>query len=138
MSRIVAIDYGSKRTGIAVTDPLKIIATPLDTLHSKDLIDFFKKYHQTEVIERFVVGMPKKLDNTETNNTALVVSFVNLLKKHFPDIPVVYIDERFTSSIALQTMIDGGMSKKDRREKGNVDKISATLILQSYLEQNKI
>jgi putative holliday junction resolvase len=138
MPRIVAIDYGSKRTGIAVTDPLKIIATPLDTLHSKDLIDFFKKYHASEIIEKFVIGMPKKLDNSETNNTGLVVSFVNLLKKHFPNIPVVYIDERFTSSIALQTMIDGGMSKKDRQIKGNVDKISATIILQSYLEQQNI
>lgn len=138
MGRILAIDYGSKRCGMAVTDPLKIIATSLDTVHSKDIIDYLKKYTVTEQVEVFVVGMPKKLDNTDTNNTALVTNFVNLLKKSFPQIPISLMDERFTSVMAKQAMLDGGMSKKDRRNKENVDKISATIILQDYLVRNQI
>jgi len=137
MSRIIAIDYGSKRVGLAVTDPLQIIATSLDTVHSKDVIAFLKEYEHRESIEAFVVGMPKRLDNTDTNATPLVQAFVKNLRKNFPTIPIYLHDERFTSSMALQTMIAGGMKKKDRREKANVDKISATIILQSYLEQRK-
>ncbi|MES2732982.1 MAG: Holliday junction resolvase RuvX [Bacteroidota bacterium] len=135
MGRIVAIDYGSKRVGLAVTDPLQIIATALDTVHSKDVIAYLKAYEAKEGIDVFVVGMPKRLDNTETNATPLVKAFVKNLQKNFLSIPVYLHDERFTSSMALQTMIDGGMKKKDRQVKGNVDKISATIILQSFLEQ---
>ena len=136
MGRIVAIDYGSKRVGLAVTDPLKIIATPLDTIHSKDVISFLKSYDQKESIEAFVLGLPKKLDNSDTNNTQQVLNFEKGLKKNFPDKAIYLIDERFTSKIALQTMIAGGMKKKDRRDKTNVDKISAVIILQSFLERN--
>ena len=137
MDRIVAIDYGSKRVGLAVTDPLQIIATSLDTVHAKDVIQYLKDYQVREGIECFVVGMPKRLDNTDTNATSLVKAFVKNLGKNFPSIPIHLHDERFTSVMALQTMIAGGMKKKDRREKANVDKISATIILQSFLEQKK-
>lgn len=137
MSRLLAIDYGAKRTGIAVTDPLQIIATALETVRTHDLMDFLKKYSQTESIEAFVVGMPRRLDNTDTDNTPRVVSFVKALKKSFPDTPVHTHDERFTSSMALQSMIASGTKKSDRREKGNIDKISATIILQSYMESRR-
>ncbi|MBC7921950.1 MAG: Holliday junction resolvase RuvX [Ferruginibacter sp.] len=138
MGRIVAIDYGSKRVGLAVTDPLQIIATALDTVHAKDVLAYLKQYESNEEIEAFVVGMPKRLDNTDTNATPLVKSFVKNLQKNFPATPVHLHDERFTSAMARQTMIDGGMKKKDRRNKANVDKISATIILQSFLEQKKV
>ena len=137
MSRLLAIDYGAKRTGIAVTDPLQIIATALDTVRTHDLMDFLKKYSQTESIEAFIVGMPRRLDNTDTDNTPRVVSFVKALKKSFPDIPIHTHDERFTSSMALQSMIASGTKKSDRREKGNIDKISATIILQSFMESRR-
>lgn len=138
MGRILAIDYGSKRVGVAVTDPLKIIASALDTIHSKDILNFLKVYTEKESVEAFVVGMPVNLDGEATNNTPQVKGFVNSLKKAFPDIPIHLHDERFTSSMALQTMIASGYSKKDRREKGNIDKISATIILQSYMESKGI
>lgn len=137
MARIIAIDYGSKRTGIAVTDPLQIIATALDTVRSHELIDFLKRYAIAETIESFVVGMPKTLDNTDTNNTPLVKGFIKQLKKQFPDTPIFEHDERFTSKIALQTMIAMGSKKSDRRDKTNIDKMSATIILQSYLESKQ-
>lgn len=135
MSRIVAIDYGTKRVGLAVTDPLKIIATALDTIHSKDVIQFLKDYHAKEGIEMFVVGMPKRLDGTATHATKHVDAFLNLLKKHFPSHAIETHDERFTSKIALDAMVAGGTSKKYRQEKGNIDKVSAVIILQSYLEK---
>jgi putative Holliday junction resolvase len=135
VGRLVAIDYGTKRVGLAVTDPSKIIATPLDTVHSKDVVQFLKNYDQKEGIEAFVVGNPKNLNNKDTNATLLVKHFLNLLKKNFPEKPVYLIDERFTSKIAFNAMIEGGMKKKDRRNKSNIDKISAVIILQSYLEQ---
>jgi putative holliday junction resolvase len=134
MPRILAIDYGAKRTGIAVTDPLQIIATALDTVRTHDLLEFLKKYVLHEEIQAFVIGMPKRLDNTDSDNAARVMAFIKVLKKNFPDIPVHTHDERFTSSMALQSMIAGGSKKSDRREKGNIDKISATIILQSYME----
>ncbi len=134
MGRIVAIDYGTKRVGIATTDPLKIIASALETVHSKDIITFLTQYLTKEEVEAFVVGMPVRLDGTDTDNTPHVKGFVKLLKKTFPEIPVHLHDERFTSAIALQTMLDMGSSKKDRKEKGNIDKLSATIILQSYME----
>lgn len=137
MGRILAIDYGLKRTGIAVTDTNRIIATALETVESGTLIDFLATYFQKEPVDQLVVGMPKRLNNEDTDMTAPVKKLIEELGKKFPDKPVALIDERFTSSIALQSMIDGGMSKKNRRVKGNVDKISATLILQSYMESNK-
>lgn len=137
MGRILAIDYGAKRTGIAVTDPLQIIASALDTVPSYQLIEYLKKYAAAEPVEAFVVGMPKRLDNTDTNNTPLVKAFVKKLQATFPDLPVHLHDERFTSSMALKSMIAGGTKKKDRREKGNIDKVSATIILQSFMESRR-
>ncbi len=138
MSRILAIDYGTKRVGLAVTDPLKIIASALETVHSKDVIEFLKAYIETEEVESFVVGMPVNLDGEDTNNTSHVKGFVKKLQTTFPDIPIHLHDERFTSKIALQAMIASGYSKKDRRVKGNIDKISAVIILQSYMEKEGI
>lgn len=137
MSRIIAIDYGSKRVGLAVADPLKIFAFPLETVHSKDVIEFLKSYEAKEGIECFVIGMPKTVSNEDSDNARLVRIFIQLLQKNFPGKAIHEIDERFTSSIALDAMIRGGMKKKDRQVKGNVDKISAAIILQSYLEQHK-
>lgn len=137
MGRIVAIDYGTKRVGIAVTDPLKIIATALDTVHSKDLENYLKAYHSKEHIEAFVVGMPRQTNtDQESDNANNVKHFLNRLKKVFPTTPIHLEDERYTSSLAMDTMIRGGMKKKDRQIKGNIDKISAVIILQSYLEKN--
>ncbi|WP_210488452.1 Holliday junction resolvase RuvX [Rufibacter aurantiacus] len=137
MGRILAIDYGVKRVGLAVTDPLQIIASGLDTVHAKDLHTFLAQYCQKEEVEAFVVGMPKHLDSSATNNTQHVVGFVRKLQKQFPDKKVITHDERFTSRMAFQTMIDAGLGKKARANKETVDKISATIILQSYLESRQ-
>ena len=134
MSRILAIDLGTKRTGLAVTDPLQIIATALETVPTQDLITYLKKYMDKETVEIIVMGMPKRLNNEDSDTTALVKQYIEKLKTEFPAKTIASIDERFTSSMALDAMIAGGMKKKDRREKGNVDKISATIILQSYME----
>lgn len=134
MGRIISIDYGTKRTGLAVTDPLKIIATALDMVRSHDLMNYLKNYVQQEEVEAFVVGLPKQLDNTPSSVAPQVEAFVKSLRKNFPDKPVHRVDERFTSQMAQQAMIASGMKKKDRREKGNVDKISAVIILQSFME----
>jgi putative Holliday junction resolvase len=136
MARIVAIDYGNKRVGIAVTDPLKLIATPLETIHTQDIFSYLKAYTQQHQVEAFVVGMPKKLDNTPTDVTSAVIGFVRKLQKEIPGIPVHTLDERFTSKMAFQAMIAGGLKKKDRQNKATVDKVSAAIILQSYLEAN--
>ncbi len=133
MGRIVAIDYGKKRTGLAVTDPLRIIATALETVSTPDLLAFLKAYTQKESVDEFVIGMPKTLRNQDSEIAPLVRKFIEELRLNFPTKSVHEVDERFTSSMAQQTMIDGGMKKKDRQVKGNVDKISATLILQSFL-----
>lgn len=135
MGRILAIDFGLKRTGLAVTDPLQIIASPLDTIPTDALIGWLKNYVTTEDVERIVIGMPVKHDMSDTHTTAPVRKFVEQLKAEMPSIPLSLEDERFTSKMARQTMILGGMKKKDRREKSNVDKISATIILQSYLSR---
>lgn len=134
MPRIIAFDYGTKRTGIAVTDPLQIIATGLTTIHPKDIVDFLKKYMENEQVERFVVGEPKQMDGSESQSAPLVNAFVHLLKKNFPDIPVERIDERFTSKIASGIIAQSGLGKTKRKDKSLVDVISATIILQSYLE----
>lgn len=138
MGRIVGIDYGTKRVGLSVTDSLQLIATTLETVHSKDVIKFLQDYDKEEGIEAFALGMPKNLDNTATNNTIHVQNFKKQLAKAFPDKKIHEIDERFTSSIAQQTMIAGGMKKKDRQNKANVDKISAVLILQTYMEMKDL
>lgn len=137
MGRIVAIDFGAKRVGIAVTDPLKMIASPLETVSTSSIIPFLKNYHAVEKIELFVLGMPKNTLNKATHATPLVLAFEKKLQETFTTIPIKKIDERFTSKMALDTMISGGTSKKYRREKGNIDKISATIILQSYLESTQ-
>ena len=137
MPRIVAIDYGTKRTGLAVTDPLRIFATGLETVPSAEVLVYLRKYDEQEGIESFVVGMPKTLNNEASENARFVSAFIEQLKKQFPEKAIFLIDERFTSSMALDTMIRGGMSKKDRKIKANVDRISATIILQSYLEMKR-
>ena len=134
MPRILAIDYGLKRTGIAVTDPMQIIATALETVETPQLISFLKKYFEKEQVSEMVIGMPKRLDNTDSDTAAAVRKFIELFKQNFPQTPITEVDERFTSSLALDAMISGGMKKKDRQVKGNVDKISATLILQNYMQ----
>jgi putative Holliday junction resolvase len=134
MGRLMAIDYGAKRIGLAVSDPMQIIATSLDTVSTKGIFEYLKIYNQKEGIDAFIVGMPKQLNNTDSSNAPLVKKFVKQLQVQFPDKPLHLTDERFTSSIALQTMIAGGMKKKDRRDKANVDKISAVIILQSFME----
>jgi putative Holliday junction resolvase len=134
MGRILAIDYGQKRTGLAVTDPLRIIATPLETVPSFELITFLKSYLQKETVDEFVIGMPKTLMNEDSEIAPLVRKFIEVLKKTFPDKPVHLADERFTSSMAQRALIEGGMKKKDRQVKGNVDKVSAAIILQSFME----
>lgn len=134
MGRIVAIDYGLKRTGIATTDPQKIIASPLETVPTSELLEFLRQYHQTEQIEKIVVGMPKNLQGEDTDATKPVEAFVSKLERQFPKIEVSLIDERFTSKMALDAMIAGGMKKKDRQKKENVDKISAAILLQSYMD----
>jgi putative Holliday junction resolvase len=134
MGRILAIDYGQKRTGLAVTDPLRIIATPLETVPSFELITFLKSYLQKETVDEFVIGMPKTLLNEDSSIAPLVRKFIEVLKKTFPDKPVHLTDERFTSSMAQRALIEGGMKKKDRQVKGNVDKVSAAIILQSFME----
>ena len=130
----MAIDYGKKRTGLAVTDPLRIIATALETVETSNLQTFLKAYLQKESVDEFVIGMPKTLKNEDSETAPLVRKCVEELKANFPGKPIHEIDERFTTSMAHRAMIDGGMKKKDRQVKGNVDKISATIILQSYLE----
>jgi putative holliday junction resolvase len=134
MGRILAIDYGTKRTGLAVTDSLRIIATALDTVETIKLIEFLKKYFQKETVDEVVIGMPRQLNNTDSATAPAVRKFIESFSKTFPGKPIQTIDERFTSSIAQRAMIDSGMKKKDRQTKGNVDKISATLILQDYLQ----
>ena len=132
--RILAFDYGTKRIGVAVTDPLQIIATGLDTIHPKDIIEFLKKFLLTEQVELFVVGEPKQMDGTPSQSAQHVKGFITLLKKNFPTIPVETIDERFTSKMAAATIAQSGFKKSDRQNKERVDTISATIILQSYLE----
>ena len=133
MSKIVAIDYGRKRVGLAATDELQIIASGLTTVHSSELIDYLKDYVSKNDVETFVVGEPKNLDNTPSEFAEGIDNFVKHLVKTFKEIKVVRVDERFTSKMAFQTMIDSGLKKKARRNKALVDEISAVIILQSYL-----
>lgn len=136
MARLLAIDFGKKRTGIAVTDELQIIASGLTTVNTEEIFIFLKEYTSNEKVELFILGKPKQMDNSDSESEALILPFLKKLEKLFPTIPVKRVDERFTSKMAFQTMIDGGMNKKQRRNKALVDEISATIILQSYLYSN--
>lgn len=137
MSRILAIDYGKKRTGIAVTDPMQIIANGLTTVPTHTLMDFLINYVQKEQVERIIIGHPKQMNNEDSENMKNIVPFMNQLKKKMPQMPVELVDERFTSVLAHQAMLTGGLKKKDRKNKALVDEISATIILQSYMESRK-
>lgn len=137
MARILAIDYGLKRTGIAVTDPFKIIATGLTTISSPELIRFLKDYFLKESVELVIIGEPKNWDDTDTHATPLVKTIIKKLKKEFPAMPIRTVDERFTSKMASQAMIDMGMKKMQRRNKALVDEIAATIMLQEYLRSNE-
>lgn len=137
MSRILAIDYGKKRTGVAVTDILQMIANGLTTVSTPELMDFILKYVEKEPVERIIVGHPKQMNNEDSENMKRITPFVNQLRKKLPNIPVELVDERFTSVLAHQAMLDGGLKKKARQNKALVDEVSATIILQSYLETKK-
>ena len=137
MARIIAIDYGAKRTGIAVTDPLGIIAQPLETVATHTLMDFLRSYIARESVERIIVGLPKQMDGSNSENFRRIEPFVNRLRKEIPSIPVEYYDERFTSVLAHRAMIDGGVGKMARRDKAMVDRISAAIILQGYMDSKK-
>ena len=134
MGRILGIDYGRKRTGVAVTDPLKIVAGNLATVPTHTLMQFIKDYIAREPVERIVIGLPTQLNGEPSESMKYITPFVNRLRKELPDMPVVMYDERFTSTIAHQAMIDGGMKKSDRRDKARVDAIAATIILNDYLQ----
>ena len=136
MARILCIDYGAKRTGIAVTDPLQIIATALTTIESKELIPFLKKYFSTEPVELIIIGEPKNWDESDTHATPLVKEVIKKLQNEFPLVPVKTVDERYTSKMAKDAMLEMGMKKKDRRNKGNVDQIAAAIMLQEYLRNS--
>jgi putative holliday junction resolvase len=136
MARIICIDYGGKRTGLAVTDPFKIIATALTTIETKELISFLKKYFQQEQVELILIGLPTNWDDSDTHATPLVKAAIQKLTKEFPAIPIKEVDERYTSKLATRAMIDMGMKKKQRQVKGNIDQIAATIMLQEYLNSN--
>jgi putative Holliday junction resolvase len=138
MSRILSIDYGKKRTGIAVTDPLKIIATGLTTVETPKMVQFLKDYLSREEVELIIIGMPSNLDDSDTHATPLVRKFIETLHRFFPAIPVREVDERFTSKMASQAMLDMGLSKKQRQNKAMVDEIAATIMLQDYMRSNDI
>ncbi len=129
----MAIDFGKKRTGIAVTDELQIIASGLTTVNTDELLSFLKTYISKNKVELFLIGKPKQMNNTDSESEILILPFLKNLEKQIPQIPILRVDERFTSKMAFQTMIDGGLNKKQRRNKALVDEISATIILQSYL-----
>ena len=133
MARILAIDYGKKRTGIAITDELQIIASGLTTVNTKELLSFLENYIQSEKVELFIIGEPKQMNNEVSESEQLITPFMERLKIKIPTIPIKRVDERFTSKMAFQTMIDSGLSKKKRQNKALVDEISATIILQTYL-----
>ena len=133
MAQLLAIDYGTKRTGIAVTDEFQIIASGLTTVDTKELLAFLKDYTTKEKVELFVIGEPKQMNNKVSESEADILSFIEKLKKAIPDIPIARVDERFTSKMAFQTMIDSGLKKNQRKNKALVDEISATIILQSYM-----
>lgn len=134
MARILAIDYGGKRTGLAVTDPLQIIATGLETIESRDLIPWLKRYLLQEKVELIIIGLPKNWDESDTHGTPLVEAAIKKIQKEFPAMHLKTVDERYSSKMAKDAMLEMGMKKKDRRDKKNVDLIAATIILQEYLQ----
>ena len=134
MARILAIDYGGKRTGIAVTDPMQIIATGLTTIASHELVPFLKKYFLQEEVELIIIGLPKNWDDSDTHGTPLAEAAIKRLKKEFPLMPLKTVDERYTSKMAKDAMLQMGMKKKDRRDKKLVDEIAATIMLQEYMQ----
>ncbi len=133
MARILAIDYGLKRTGIAVTDPLQIIATGLTTIETKTIWVFLKNYFATELVEKVVIGEPKNLDGTDTHGTKPVEDFIKKFKKDFPAMPIIGVDESYSSKNAVKALIASGVKKKDRQVKGRIDEMAATIILQEYM-----
>ena len=133
MARILSIDYGGKRTGLAVTDPLQIIATGLETIDSRELIPWLKKYLSVEEVELIIIGLPKNWDESDTHGTPLVEAAIKKIQKEFPVMPLKTVDERYSSKMAKDAMLEMGMKKKDRRVKGNVDVIAATIFLQEYM-----
>ncbi len=135
MGRVVALDYGKKRTGVAVTDPLQLIASGLTTVATDELISFLRTYLEEEDVTRFIVGEPKQMNNTPSEAEMFIAPFLTRLRKVFPDVPIERQDERFTSKMAVQSMIEGGVKKKKRRDKALIDEISATIILQAYLNR---
>ena len=137
MGRILSIDYGKKRTGLAVTDPLQIIAGGLATVSTSELFDYLQQYVAREAVERIVIGEPRQPNGQPSENLARVQQFVNRWRKQRPDIPIEYYDERFTSVLAHQAMLDAGLKKKTRQDKALVDEISATIILEDYLRSRK-
>lgn len=137
MGRILALDYGRKRTGIAVSDVLQIIANGLTTVPSHELLVFLQNYVEKEQVERIIIGLPRQMSGELSESMNYIEPFVRRLKKTFPEIPVEFVDERFTSVLAHRAMIDGGLKKKERQNKALVDEISATIILQSYLENKR-
>lgn len=137
MGRLLAIDYGKKRTGIAVTDTLQLIANGLTTVPTHELLAFILDYVSKEPVERILVGLPKQMNNEDSENMKRIEPFVRSLQKKLPDVPVEYVDERFTSVLAHRAMLDAGLKKKDRQNKALVDEISATIILQSYMENRR-
>ena len=137
MGRILAIDYGRKRCGIAVSDPLKLIANGLKTVATQDLDAFFEQYLKEETVDLVVVGLPKQLNNEPSEAMSYIEPYVRKYKKKYPEIPLVYSDERFTSVLAHKAMLEGGLKKKDRRNKALADEVSATILLQDYMEFNK-
>lgn len=138
MSRLLSIDYGKKRTGIAVSDPLQIIANGLTTVETSKLFEFLEDYLKKEEVESIIVGLPKQMNGQPSENMKRIEPFVNRLKKIYPKINIEYYDERFTSKLAHQAMIEGGLKKQDRRNKELVDEISATIILQGYMESRRL
>ncbi len=137
MARILCIDYGKKRTGIAVSDPLQIIATSLTSVSSPDLIEFLKSYMTSEEVELILIGYPLNLNNADTHATPLVKDMITKLEKVFPQIPLKTVDEQFTSALAREAMLQMGMKKKGRRQKSNVDEIAATMMLQEYMNSSR-
>ena len=134
MGIIIALDFGEKRTGIAATDPMQIIASGLTTLATPELIPFLKKYCQEQAVDRCVIGLPKQMDNSPSEVEPKILAFIKKLSQAIPTLSIERYDERFTSKMAFQSMLDGGLKKEKRKNKGLVDKISATLLLQSYLD----
>lgn len=138
MGRILALDYGRKRTGIAVTDPMQMIANGLTTVPTHQVMTFLQEYTQKEKVEKIIIGLPKQMDNTLSESMQYIKPFVKNLQKKMPDMPLEYVDERFTSVLAQRTILAAGLKKKDRQNKALVDEVSATIILQTYLENKRL